>query len=75
MTRDAALKHLYELDRAAGKEAILSDLQSTNAQPALAVVKLLSKDDLASAARQAGERIANGGERELDLELLIAMAR
>jgi hypothetical protein len=70
MTRDAALKHLYELDPAAGKEAIFSDLRSTNAQPGMDVVRLLPKEELAAEARQAGERIANGGERELDFELL-----
>jgi hypothetical protein len=70
MMRDAALKHLYELDPAAGKEAILSDLQSAHAQPGLDVITQLSKEELAAAARQAGERIANGGERALDFELL-----
>ena len=34
-TRDAALKHLFEIDSAAGRAAILADLQSANAQPAL----------------------------------------
>jgi hypothetical protein len=70
MTRDAALKHLYELDPAAGREATLGDLQSGSAEPSVDVVRLLPKEDLVSAARQASKRIVDGGARELDFELL-----
>jgi hypothetical protein len=70
MTRDAALKHLFELDAAAGREAILADLKNGKAQPSLAVVKLLPKEDLAMAARSAVERIGNNDARELDYELV-----
>jgi hypothetical protein len=70
MTSDAALKHLYELDPAAGREAIRSDLQNARAQPGLDVVKLLAEADLASAAWPAAERIGKGSARELDYELV-----
>jgi hypothetical protein len=70
MARNVALGRLYELDPAAGRDAILRDLRSTNAQPDLAVVKLLPKEDLASAAVMAAERLQNGSAQELDFELV-----
>jgi hypothetical protein len=68
--RDAALKHLYEFDAVAGREAIIGDLQNVNAQPSLEVIKLLRKEDLAMAVRPALERISNHSARELDYELV-----
>jgi hypothetical protein len=70
MMRDTALKHLYELDPAAGREAILRDLENVKAQPSLEIVKLLSKEDLASALGPAVERIGNRSARGLDYELV-----
>jgi hypothetical protein len=70
MMRDAALKHIYELDPAAGREAILRDLQNVNAQPSLEIIKLLPKENLAIAVRPAVERIGNHNARELDYELV-----
>jgi len=70
MTRDAAIKHIYELDPAAGCEAILRDLQNVKAQPSLEVIKLLPREDLAIALRPAVERISNHNARELDYELV-----
>jgi hypothetical protein len=70
MARDEILKHLYELDAAAGREAILRDLQNPNAQPGLGVVKLLQKDDIAPVVKTAIERIGKGNARELDYQLL-----
>src|SRR5205807_6890160 len=43
MARDEALKHLYEIDHAAGSAAILRDLQNPKAQPGLDTIKLLPK--------------------------------
>ncbi|HXI42725.1 MAG TPA: hypothetical protein VNH83_22275, partial [Bryobacteraceae bacterium] len=70
MMRDAALKHIYELDPAAGREVILRDLQNVNAQPSLEIIKLLPKEDLAIAVRPAAERIGSYNARELDYELV-----
>jgi hypothetical protein len=70
MTRNAALKHLFELDPAGAREAILRDLQNPNADPGMDVVQLLSKEDLAPVVRSATERIEKGGERQLDFELV-----
>jgi hypothetical protein len=70
MTRDAALKHLYELDPAIARDAILRDLQNISAQPSLQVIKLLPSEDLALAIRPAVERIRSRDARELDYELV-----
>jgi len=70
MVRDAALRHIYELDAAAGREAILRDLKDTRAEPGLDVVKLLSKEDVATALQPAVERIVNRSARTLDYELI-----
>ena len=70
MTRDAALKHIYELDPAAGREAILGNLLNLKAQPGLDVIKLLPREDLAIALRSVIERIGNHDARELDYELV-----
>jgi len=68
MMRSAAIRRLYDFDPAAGREAILKDLQSEAGQPDFALVKLLPKDDLVRAARKAAER--NGGWSDLDLALV-----
>jgi HEAT repeat protein len=70
MLRMAALRRLYELDLAAGREAIRNDFENDQAQLLLDVVKLLPADYLARAARRAAERIGMGGARELDFELV-----
>ncbi len=68
--RDAALVHLYKLDPAVGREAILRDLQDAKAQPGLKLVQFLPKADIAILLRPAMERILNGTARELDYTLL-----
>jgi hypothetical protein len=70
MTRDAALKHIYELDPAAGREMILRDLENVAAQPSMEVIKLLHKEDLAIAIGPAVERIGKHRARELDYQLI-----
>ena len=70
MLRDAALKHLFELDPAAGRESILGDLQNPNAHPGLDVIQLLSKEDVVAALPAAVERIGKSQARELDYELV-----
>lgn len=68
--RDAVLRRLYELDPAAGREAILKDLLNPNAQPGLDAVKLLTKEDIAIALRPAVERIESNIARGLDYDLV-----
>jgi hypothetical protein len=70
MARDAALKHIQEMDPAAGREAILRDALDVNAQPSLEVIGLLPKEDIPAVLRPAVERIGRNGARELDYDLL-----
>lgn len=70
MTREAALKDLYDLDPAAGRAAILKDLLNPQAHPPLSLVKLLPKDDISAALAAAVERISKGATRELDYDLV-----
>ncbi|HZU25571.1 MAG TPA: hypothetical protein VFA04_08615 [Bryobacteraceae bacterium] len=68
---NAALKHLFEMDPAAGREAILRDLRSANAQPSPDVLALLPKEDIAPAVQPAVERIRrHENDRELDYQLI-----
>jgi hypothetical protein len=68
--RNAVLRRLYELDPAAGREAILRDLQDGNAEPTLKVIQLLPQADIAAAVGLAVGRIGNGTARELDYNML-----
>jgi hypothetical protein len=70
MTRDAALKHIHEIDRSLGRELILRDVLDPNAEPSLSVVQLLPKQDIALALGPAVERIEQNSARDLDYELL-----
>jgi hypothetical protein len=70
MTRDAALIHINELDPAAGRALILSDLQNVKAGPSMEIIKLLPREDIASVLQPAIERIGQNNARELDYELL-----
>lgn len=69
-TRDAALKHIYELDPVAGRALVLRDLLDRSAEPGMDVVKLLPKEDIALAIQPAVERIGEKKAREVDYELL-----
>ena len=70
MTRDAALKHIYEIDRGLGRELILRDALDPNAQASLGVIQLLPKEDIALVLAPAVERIEQNDARDLDYELL-----
>lgn len=70
MARDAALTHILELDPAMGREVILRDLKDVKAQPSLDVIKLLPREDIATALQPALQRINQNNARELDYELL-----
>src|SRR5262249_38884810 len=70
MTRDAALKHIQEIDPVAGRALILRDALDQNVQPSLKVVRLLPKEDIAVVLQPAVERIGHHAARDLDYELL-----
>jgi hypothetical protein len=73
MTRDAALKHIYELDPELGTSLILRDLNNKNgAQPSMQLVRLLSPDQIAKITMPAVDRVAQNSGRELDFALLDA---
>jgi hypothetical protein len=70
MARDAALKHIFELDPDEGRSLILRDLRDPKAHPSLSLVKLLSADELRPIVRQAVERIGKHDAPDLDYHLL-----
>jgi hypothetical protein len=70
MARDAALKHIFDLDPDEGHSLILRDLRDPKAQPSLSLVKLLSADELRPIVRQAVNRIGKNDARDLDFHLL-----
>lgn len=70
MARDAALKHIFELNPEEGRALILRDLRDPKAQPSISLVKLLSADDLRPIVQEAVTRIETGEARELDYHLL-----
>jgi hypothetical protein len=70
IARDAALRRLFELDPAAGREAILTDLRNEKAQPGLGAIALLPKEDRESAVPPALRRIEENRARQLDYDLV-----
>jgi hypothetical protein len=70
MARDAALKHIHEVDPAEGRSLILRDLRDSKAQPSISLAKLLSPDELRPIVQEAVGRIAKNDARELDYHLL-----
>ncbi|MGJ5817247.1 hypothetical protein [Paludibaculum fermentans] len=70
MARDAALKHIHELDPGLGRALIRQDALNPTAQPDLDLLRLLPSEDIAAILPPAAERIAHGQARELDYELL-----
>lgn len=68
--RDAALKHIFELDPDAARALILRDLRDPKAQPSISLVRLLSPDDLRSIVHDSVARIEENDARELDYRLL-----
>jgi hypothetical protein len=63
MSRNAALKRIYDLDPARGRALILRDLNDPNAQPSISLVKLVSSEDLRPAVQQAVQRIVTTQQR------------
>lgn len=72
MTRDAALKHIYELDPGLARSLIVRDLENKDAQPGLQLIRLLSPEQIAKITAPAVERVAHNNARELDYALLEA---
>lgn len=70
MARDAAMRHIYELDPAAGRALILRDLRDPRAEPSISLVKLLSDDDLHPIVQEAVARIEKKDARVLDYHLV-----
>jgi len=70
MTRDAALRHIYELDKSAGIELINGDLLNPRAEPSVQIIRLLPAEDIAKAIPPAIDRIVHGDGRDLDFTLL-----
>lgn len=65
----ALLQRLYELDRAAGRQAILKDVMNGN-EVSPDVMKLLSKEEVDIALPLALDRIGRNGARPIDYELV-----
>jgi hypothetical protein len=74
MARDAALRHIYELDPLQGRELILRELRNPKAQPAISLVKLLSAEEVRPELSKAVERIEKGDARDLDFHLVEVFA-
>ena len=80
MSRNAALKRIFDLDPAKGRSLILRDLSDPNAQLPISLVKLLSTEELQPVVQQAAKRIAtaqqhtapfeSGGASPLDYSLV-----
>ena len=70
MTRDTALKLIYELDPVEGRGLILRDLQNVRVEPSMDVIRLLPPAEIAVALPAAIGRVVKGDARELDYLLL-----
>jgi hypothetical protein len=68
--RDAALKHIFDLNPDEGRALILRDLRDPRAQPSVSLVKLLSANELRTVVQKAPARIEKNDARELDYHLL-----
>lgn len=70
MTRDAGLKHIFELDPAEGRSLILRDLNDPKGQPSISLVKLLSSKELRPVVQQAVQRIERSEARDVDYHIV-----
>lgn len=68
--RNAALKHVFELDPVEGRSLILRDLNDPKAQPSISLAKLLTSEDLRSAVHQAARRVEAHDARDVDWHLV-----
>jgi hypothetical protein len=70
MSRNAALKRIFDLDPAEGRSLILRDLSDPKAQPSISLVKLLSSAELRPVVRQAVQRIETSDARPWDYSIV-----
>lgn len=63
MSRNAALKRIFDLDPVKGRSLILRDLSDPNEQPSISLVKLLSSQELQPVVQQAVQRIVTAQQR------------
>lgn len=70
MARDAAMQHIYELDATEGRSLILRDLRDSRAEPSIALVNLLSPEELRPIVQDAVGRIEKSDARALDYHLV-----
>jgi hypothetical protein len=70
MARDAALKHIFDLNPDEGRALILRDLRDPRVQPSISLVKLLSINELRPVMQEAVARIEKNAARALDYHLL-----
>jgi len=68
--RNAALKHIYEINPAEGRALIANDLYNPISFPDPDNVRLLTRDQIQAAVPAAIKRIANGTPNALDYEIL-----
>jgi len=68
ISRNAALKRIFDLDPVKGRSLILRDLSDPNAQPSISLVKLLSPEELQPAVQQAVQRIVTAQQRSAPFE-------
>ena len=68
--RDAALKHMAELDPEAGRALILRDAMDGTASPSLSAIRFLPADDIAAVVKASVQGIGTASMRGLDYELL-----
>lgn len=70
IARDAAIRHIYELDAIEGRSLILRDLRNSQAEPSISLVKLLSAEELRPIVQEAVGRIEKNDARTLDYHLV-----
>ncbi len=70
MTRDAALKRIYELDPELGSSLIVREVMERGSQVSMQLIRLLSPQQIAQITSPAVERVAHGSARDLDFALL-----
>jgi hypothetical protein len=68
ISRNAALKRIFDLDPVKGRSLILRDLSDPNAQPSISLVKLLPPEELQPAVQQAVQRIVTAQQRTAPFE-------
>ncbi len=68
--RDAALRHICEMDPIEGRSLIARDLENPLFGPSLGNIRLLAPEEIARSVPQAVERIGYHSGRQVDFELL-----